>query len=160
MHGRSPVAEAPEPESTRMVRMAKAKHTLLVFGALALGMTSSASAQVQTVERSAKGQSAKDIRLGVYINVQPDCTSGALPVIRLLTPPAHGKVTVKKGKVNATNFKQCLALEVPGYVAFYRSLPNFAGTDKLTMEVKYPGGRTEVQNVTVSVAGTGLEQRI
>ena len=140
--------------------MAKATHTWLIFGALALGMSSSASAQVQTVERTVKGQPAKDIRLGVYINVQPDCTSGALPVIRLVTPPAHGKVTVKKGKVSATNLKQCLALEVPGYIAFYRSPPSFEGTDKLTMEVKYAGGRTEIQNITVSVTGTVLEQRI
>jgi len=29
-----------------------------------------------TVERSAKGPTAKAIQIGVYLNVQPDCTSG------------------------------------------------------------------------------------
>ncbi|MBN9582772.1 MAG: hypothetical protein J0G37_14875, partial [Afipia sp.] len=41
-----------------------------------------------TVERSAQGPSAKDIRIGVYLNVLPDCTTGTLPAIRLVAPPA------------------------------------------------------------------------
>lgn len=87
------------------------------------------------------------------MNVKPDCTSGPLPTIRLIAQSAHGKVSVKKGNVNATNYKQCLALEVPGYVAFYRSAPGFSGTDVLTLEIKFPGGRTQVQKITVTVTG-------
>ncbi|EGP07508.1 hypothetical protein CSIRO_2962 [Bradyrhizobiaceae bacterium SG-6C] len=106
---------------------------------------------VQTVERTAKGPSAKPIRVGVYLNVQPDCSSGILPTIRLLSPPSNGTVDVKRGKVTATNYKQCLALEVPGYVAFYKSKPDFIGVDVVTLEVKYPNGRTEVQKISVTV---------
>ena len=118
---------------------------------LAAGASSAALAQVQTVERAAKGLPAKDIRVGVYLNVQPDCTSGTLPAIRLLNPPANGAVNIKRGKVSATNYKQCLALEVPGFIAFYRSKPDFSGVDMVTIEVKYPGGRTEVQRISVTV---------
>jgi hypothetical protein len=75
-------------------------------------------AQNGTVERSAQGPAAKDIRIGVYLNVQPDCTSGTLPAIRLIAPPTNGTVNVKRGKVTATNYKQCMALEVPGFIAF------------------------------------------
>jgi hypothetical protein len=121
-----------------------------VLGVLCAGI-SSAVAQVQTVERSAKGPANKDLQVGVYINVQPDCTSGTLPSIRLASPPANGKVTVKRGTVNATNYKQCLALQVPAFIAFYRSNSGFVGTDVLTLEVKFPGGRTEIQKVTVTI---------
>ena len=107
--------------------------------------------EAQTVERAAKGPSARPIRVGVYLNVQPDCSSGALPTIRLVSPPANGTVDVKRGKVSATNYKQCLALEVPGYVAFYKSKPDFTGVDVVTLEVKYPNGRTEVQKISVTV---------
>jgi hypothetical protein len=103
------------------------------------------------VERTAKGSTAKPIRVGVYLNVQPDCSSGVLPTIRLLSPPANGTVEVKRGKVTATNYKQCLALEVPGYVAFYKSKTDFIGVDVVTLEVKYPNGRTEVQKISVTV---------
>lgn len=119
--------------------------------AVLIGLSSWAVAQVQTVERAAKAQSGKDARVGAYLNIQPDCTSGVLPAIRLVNAPSHGKVIVKKAKANATNYKQCLALEVPAYVAIYRSAPDFAGTDTFTVEVKYQEGRTEIQNITVTV---------
>lgn len=120
---------------------------------LVAGESASVLAQVPTVERAAKGHPAKDIRVGVYLNVQPDCTSGTLPAIRLVSPPANGAVNIKRGKVSATNYKQCLALEVPGFIAFYRSRPDFSGVDVLTIEVKYPGGRTELQRISVTVGG-------
>lgn len=92
--------------------------------------------------------------VGVYVNVKPGCTSGPLPSIQLTSPPEHGKVTVKRGKVTATNYKQCLALEVPAFIAFYRSRSDFAGVDVITLSMKYPGGKTEVQRISVTV-GTG-----
>jgi hypothetical protein len=42
---------------------------------------------------------------------------------------------------------------VPAYVAFYKSPPEFLGDDVLTIEVKYAGGRTEIQKITVKVSG-------
>ena len=73
---------------------------------------------------------------------------------------ASGKVVVKTGKVKATNYKACLALEVPAYIAFYKSPPDFVGSDALTIEVKYSEGRTEIQKITVNVAGPGSQQKI
>jgi len=75
------------------------------------------------------------------------------PSGRLLTPPAAGKVVVKTAKVKATNCKACLALELPAHIAIYKSAPEFSGADKLSVEVSYPGGRTEIQTITVNVAG-------
>ncbi|WGD49494.1 hypothetical protein QA641_28160 [Bradyrhizobium sp. CB1650] len=112
------------------------------------------------VERTIKSAPNKDTRIGVYINVLPDCTSGPLPTIRLVNAPASGKVTVKSAKVKATNYKSCLALEVPAYVAFYKSQPDFIGDDVLTIEVKYAGGRTEIQKITVNVTSPGTQQKI
>src|SRR6266404_9835062 len=114
-----------------------------------------AQSAVQMVERSLKAAPNKDTQIGVYLNVLPDCTSGPLPTIRLATPPASGKVIVKTAKVKATNYKACLALEVPAYVAFYKSPPEFLGDDVLTIEVSYPGGRTEIQKITVNVSSVG-----
>jgi hypothetical protein len=118
-----------------------------------------AGAQEQAVQRAVKGEPDKDIRVGVYVNVRPDCSSGDLPTLRLVTPPAHGKVTIKKAKVNATNYKQCLALEVPGYVGFYRSQPNFAGNDTFAIEVRFATGRIELQQFTVTIGSSGPGQR-
>ncbi|WP_371741328.1 hypothetical protein [Bradyrhizobium sediminis] len=134
---------------------------MLVFGVAACaGWAGAANAQTQMVERSVKAVPNQDTRIGVYLNVLPDCTSGPLPTIRLAKPPTSGKVVVKTAKVKATNYKACLALEVPAYIAFYKSPPEFLGDDVLTIEVKYPGGRTEIQKITVKVAGAGAQQKI
>jgi hypothetical protein len=121
---------------------------------LSAGSVAALAQEPTTVERSAKGATAKIIEVGVYLNVKPDCTTGTLPAIRLVEAPANGTVIIKQAKVRATNYKQCLALEVPGFVAFYQSKPDFSGVDKVVIEVKYPEGRTELQRITVNV-GTG-----
>jgi len=126
-----------------------------IVAVLAVGFGNLALSQDQVVDRAVQGQADKDIRVGVYLNVKPDCRSGPLPAIRLSSAPAHGKVTVKKTKINITNFKECLALEVPGYVAFYKSQADFSGSDVFVLEVKFPGGKTEIQRVTVTVASPG-----
>jgi hypothetical protein len=120
-----------------------------------IGTTAALAQAPMTVERSAKGATAKNIQVGVYLNVQPDCTSGTLPAIRLVNPPANGTISIKRGKVSATNYKQCLALEVPGFVAFYQSKPDFSGTDVVVLEIKYPQGRTELQRITIEVGRGG-----
>ncbi|GAB1716399.1 MAG: hypothetical protein NTAFB05_14410 [Nitrobacter sp.] len=137
--------------------------SLATFGvsfSLAVALMSSAWAQTATVERSAKGAAAANIRVGLYLNVKPDCTSGPLPAIRLLKPPANGTLTIRRGNVTATNYKQCLALEVPGFVAFYKSKPDFAGVDSATIEVRYPAGRTEIQRISITVGGGKGGQKI
>jgi hypothetical protein len=131
---------------------------LLVLAGMAVPAT--AQEQSRTVERTVKSVPNKDTQIGVYINVQPDCTSGPLPTIRLVSPPASGKVVVKTAKIKATNYKACLALEVPAYIAFYKSPADFLGDDVLTIEVKFAGGRTEIQKITVNVVGVGAQQRI
>lgn len=108
----------------------------------------------KVVERSARGATARSIQVGVYLNVQPDCTSGTLPALRMITPPSNGTVSIKRGKVSATNYKQCLALEVPGFIAFYQSKADYVGSDEVTIEVKYPAGRTEVQRIKIDVGGS------
>jgi hypothetical protein len=127
---------------------------------LLLVVSASPDAYAQIVERTAQGESGKDIQIGVYVNIRPDCTSGPLPTIRLTEPPAHGKVTVKKASLNATNYKQCLALTAPAYVAFYRADKDFLGDDNVVLEVRYPQGRQETQHITITIRSPGARQPI
>jgi len=111
--------------------------------------------RTRTIQRAVKGPADKDIQIGIFMNVKADCQAGPLPSIRLAEPPAHGKVVVKRANVSATNYKQCLALQAPAYVAFYHSAANFVGEDYFTLEVNFPGGPTEVQKFTATI---GLSQ--
>jgi hypothetical protein len=134
---------------------------LLQLAALAAAVAGAATtAAGQEVTRSARGEPGRDIRVGVYLNVKQDCTSGPLPTIRLVDKPANGTVTVKSAKINAKNYKQCLALEAPAYVAFYKSEPTFNGVDSFTIEIRYQEGRTETQKLNVTVGKGVQEQKI
>ncbi len=111
-----------------------------------------ARAQADRVEREVKAAPGRDVRVGIYTNIRPDCTSGPLPAIRLLAAPAHGAVSVKRGMLKATNFKQCLGIEAPAFVAFYRAATDFSGADEFELEIGLAGGRKELQHFRVTVA--------
>ena len=119
-----------------------------------------AMGQAQMTERQVKGRPDTNINAGIFTSVRPDCTAGPLPVIRLVTPPAHGNVTMKEGRLRATNLKQCLGLEVPAFIAIYRSAKDFTGEDNFILEVKGVGGKTQIQRITVTVSSTGVGQGI
>jgi hypothetical protein len=106
------------------------------------------------VDRDVRAMPGSDVRVGIYTSIKQDCTSGPLPAIRLVTPPAHGTITVKRATLKATNFKQCLATDVPAFVAFYRAVQDFNGTDEFVLEVKFSGGRKQTQHFRVSVSNT------
>lgn len=106
----------------------------------------------KTVTRRAKGPPGKDIRIAVYVNVKPDCSSGPMPTIRLVGAPAHGTVTVRKATIKATNVRDCLALEVPGFIALYRSRPGYAGADSVSLEVRFPDKPPQVHEIAITVA--------
>ena len=116
----------------------------LALGSLALG-------QPPAIERQVNGRSDTNINAGIFFTIRHDCTAGPLPVIRLLTPPTHGKVVMKQGRLRATNLRQCLGTELPAFVAIYRSAANFIGKDVFTIEVIDAAGKAQIQRITVSV---------
>src|SRR5580704_7654327 len=123
--------------------------------------TLTAYAQDDVLERQLKAAPGRDVRAGVFTDIRPDCTSGPLPAIRLATPPAHGSVTVRRGTLKATNIKQCLAIEVPAFVAFYHAAADYSGADVFELEISLPNSakRRERVHVTVtksSSAGEGI----
>jgi len=135
---------------------------LAILGALGLlpALPILAAAQEATVQREVKGKPDTNINAGIFATIRKDCTAGPLPAVRLVTPPAHGKVTVKQGKLRATNVKNCLGMELPAFVAIYRSERDFAGQDRFTLEVVGANGKTQIQQVTVTVMQAGHGQGI
>ncbi|HEY1981970.1 MAG TPA: hypothetical protein VGH13_18000 [Xanthobacteraceae bacterium] len=113
-------------------------------------LAGAAFAQANLVEREIKASPGRDVRVGVYTSIRPDCTSGPLPAIRLASAPTHGTVTVKRGTFKATNFKRCLAADVPAFVAFYRAAQDFGSADEFELEVTFSGGRKELEHFRVS----------
>jgi hypothetical protein len=136
------------------------KRRILAWIVLLLALPAVVHAQTSTIERQVKGTSNANINAGIFASIRRDCTAGPLPVVRLLSPPAHGKVTVKQGRLRATNMKQCLGMELPAFVAIYRSVPDFIGQDNFTLELIDVGGKAQIQQITVTVMRAGSGQGI
>jgi hypothetical protein len=139
------------PRSRSASRWIRLTGCALVLLAWAGGTCAPALAQVNSVERTVKGRAGQDIRIGVFASIRSDCKSGPLPTIKLKLPPAHGNVTVKQGKLRTTNFRQCLAAEVPAFIVIYKSKPEFSGSDAVVLEVINPAGKTQLQRITVTI---------
>jgi hypothetical protein len=124
---------------------------LIVAFFLFCGLVTGASAQTNPVEHEINASYGRDVRVGVYTSIRPDCTSGPLPAIRLAAAPVHGTVSVKRATLKATNVKQCLAIDVPAFVAFYRAAQSYIGADDFELEITFAAGRKELQHIRVHV---------
>lgn len=137
-----------------------AKRFWLVAALLTVAAAQLASAQTLAVERAVKAAPGQTVRVGIYTSIRQDCTSGPLPAIRLARAPAHGTVSVKRAMLKATNVKQCLAIDVPAFAAFYRAAPDFNGADEFELEVTFASGRKELQRFRVGAARAAAGQGI
>ena len=139
------------------------KWLLLALSCVLLGLPVAAFGQQtgqQTIERQYKAKPDTNINVGIFTSIHKDCTAAPLPVVRLISPPAHGKITVKQGRLRATNLKECLGAELPAFVAIYRSASDFIGQDVFTLEVIGAGGKAQFQRITVTVMKPGAGQGI
>jgi hypothetical protein len=112
-----------------------------------------------TIERSISVVSGKPDRVGVYVNIKPDCTSGPLPVLRVAEPPHNGQIVVELVNIRITNVGSCLGTEAPGFIASYESQPGFQGDDKVIIEIKFPdrGNAARLETITISVRAPGMK---
>ena len=125
---------------------------VLTMASLALGarMADPAFAQDQSF-RSADAQAGKPVRLGIHGNVSKECSTGALPEIKVVTPPKHGALSLKSGKTKAGELARCPKLEVPAKAVFYQSDPKFSGSDEVAYAVTGTNGHVQTLTIKITV---------
>jgi hypothetical protein len=126
-------------------RLAPALACALILAATA------ALGQSNNAYRSTDVVAGKPHRLGVYGNVQKDCTSGPLPTVRVVTPPKHGELNVRSGKLKAGRISRCPKLEATAQGIFYKPSPAYKGADEVSYEVKSASGKVESHTVRITV---------
>ena len=115
---------------------------------------SAALAQSNSAHRSADVVAGKSHRLGVYGNVQKDCTSGPLPTVRVVTAPKHGELNVRSGKLKPGRISRCPKLEATAQGVFYKANPTYKGADEVSYEVRPASGKVESHTVRIMVTDT------
>jgi hypothetical protein len=135
--------------------------TIWLVAIVLLCCASAVYGQSTSADRDVKAAPGREVRVGIYTSVRADCTAGPLPAIRLAVAPEHGTVTVRRAMLKATNLRQCLATELPAFVAFYRAQQNFSGDDRFELEVTFAAGRKQIQRFHVTLGdGANAGQRI
>jgi hypothetical protein len=133
----------------------------LAVGFLLCACASNVYGQTTSLDREIKATPGREVRVGIYTSMRPDCTAGPLPAVRLSVAPEHGSVTVRRATLKATNVKQCLAAELPAFVAFYRPKADSAADDRFELEVSFAAGRKQIQRFHVTIStGASEGQRI
>ena len=104
-----------------------------------------AATQLRTVASGTNQQ------IGFFDFVNPDCTPGALPVVRLLKAPRNGHVSIKE-EADYPGFSKdnqrypCNLHKTPGVALFYVSNPGYVGEESFAVETFFPyGGYTTTQ---------------
>ena len=103
----------------------------LIALTLALGIGASPAWAQDSRYRSADAVAGQPLRIGIYGNVKKDCSAGPLPEVRVTTPPKHGTLAVRAGKVKTNRVANCPNLETPIQGVFYQSNAGFAGADEI-----------------------------
>src|SRR5215218_4907181 len=132
----------------RLKRLAPALACALVLSA------SAALAQTNSAHRSADVVAGRPHRLGAYGNVQKDCTSGPLPTVRVVTPPKHGELNIRSGKLKAGRISRCPKLEATAQGISYKASPTYKGADEVSYEVRSASGKVESHTVGITVKDT------
>src|SRR5215471_13358843 len=122
---------------------------------LLLAAPSFALGQEQTLTRQIAGKPDSDINAGIFVTTRDDCTIAPPPSVEVVTPPAHGKVTLAQGKVDVPNYKQCPAAQLPAFFATYRSQPDYVGNDEFAIEIVTAGGKKQIQKITIALTKAG-----
>jgi len=95
-------------------------------------------------------------QIAYFIQVTPSCDSLGYAVVRVVTPPAHGRLSTEQGQdypaYNKDNIRfACDAKKVPATLLFYTSDPGYAGVDSATVEAVFADGGLMRRDYTISV---------
>jgi hypothetical protein len=86
----------------------------------------------------------------------PDCSSVGAVVLRVVQPPAHGRVSIHQAGVfpnfpPANPRSACNRRRVPGVQATYVSERGYVGLDSVVLQALFPAGREIDVSVSIHV---------
>jgi hypothetical protein len=108
-------------------------------------------AQQTSVYRSIDAASGKAVRVRVVTSLKKDCTVGPAAEVKVLTTPKNGDIVVRNDKMKTPANFRCPNVETPVQIVWYKSKPNFVGSDDLALQIKTPDGPVQSINIKMNV---------
>jgi len=95
-------------------------------------------------------------RIGAMNFVNADCSSGEMPEVRIVTPPANGAIrlqamTIPIDRPSTDSLARCNGKPVEAMLVLYKSREGFAGNDTVVVDVDFRHGKVRrvVYNITI-----------
>jgi hypothetical protein len=112
--------------------------------------------QAGTVDVNKGALSSVIQRLNFYYELHADCTSAGYPTVRIVSPPANGRLLIESAMDYPTYPQsnqryQCNLRMAPGTAVSYLSNPGFRGGDTATTEALFPNGLLRQTHFNISV---------
>jgi hypothetical protein len=90
--------------------------------------------------------SGNEARFAAMNYVNADCSSGAIPDVRIVTQPANGELRMEQiryvvDRAADNSRAHCNGKEVDALGLFYKSRDGFVGEDRISVDVDYRNGR-------------------
>lgn len=123
---------------------------VLPVAALWLGLAGPVLAQT-TVTRSETVPTGKQARLVIVPNLKKDCSLGAMPEIKVTTPPSSGSLITKAGKLKTPAKYRCPNKDAEVQALFYQSKDGYTGSDTVVVEIKNSDGEVEKRDIRITV---------
>jgi hypothetical protein len=98
----------------------------------------------------------KPFKLFSAVSTNPDCSAAGDIVIRVVSPPSNGRVSIARGGVfpsfPPSNVRsECNRRRVPGTIAIYTAQRGYTGPDSVSLEVIYPSGHVRQGSYSLMV---------
>jgi hypothetical protein len=90
-------------------------------------------------------------QLDYFATAKKDCSPTPPPSIKVITPPKHGLLTIRRGTVTTNKIPNCPNLQTPVNVIFYTGNAGYAGADEIVYEVTDAKGEIAIYNINVKV---------
>ena len=100
--------------------------------------------------------SGQTLKLSFFCNVNPDCSAGGIPTVRVTQQPQHGRVRVAQTRdfcyfPPSDPRNVCNTRRVSGAAIRYAAPRNYTGCDSVGVEVIFPSGQMRTGSYNISV---------
>jgi hypothetical protein len=92
-----------------------------------------ALAQPATAQETARAKAGEEVRVGWIGSVGENCQARPAPSVKPSSVAGHGQIKLMKGTVKTDTIASCPGMEIPAVVVFYKSSPDFKGTDSFAL---------------------------
>ena len=132
--------------------MRKGKPMLFRYLTILITVLFITSATAQSANyKSAETIAGAQTQLDYFATGKKDCSAAPPPSIRVISPPKHGLLTIRRGTMTTNKIPNCPSLQTPANVVFYTGNAGYKGPDAVIYEITDAKGEVAVYNITLTV---------